>query len=352
MHTTSKTNPLLEKCSEQLTRLPNIQVNFKEAPKIWSDESIAGLLTITSNTNSIDYICIILESLTEEDLFLTTYQSISEQNKKYKHIIITTYLTNSMVEFLLKQNIEFIDATGNIYLNSQAAYVFIRAGLDSKNNASLFQITSTTLQIIYILLKSPSILEASLEELEKASSVPLEVIQNNLENLYYLGYLERKRKGGYWIANYTRLLARWEMGYIECLRQELLLGTFTFQQKRKFSEVAPSIIELALYDNFLIGGELGAAIATDYLYPQSTIIHITGNYKSVINKLNLIPSSQGEIIFLQQFGNQNGFSDNQIKNIADPLLIHAELIKENNDRLNSTANRLFDKYIEDRRQNA
>jgi hypothetical protein len=347
-------NPLLQKCLEHLENLPNIKVDFQEAAHIFNHESIAGLLRISSSVNSVDYICKILPSITEvETVTFTFEQRPHNENKLYKQLLLTPYLTDSKIEYFLKQNIEFIDTKGNIYLNSLAAYVFIRAQSDSKkNNLYPFQITSTTLKIIYILLKSPRILEAPLEEIAIASGVALENISNNLKNLYYLGYLEKKRNNRYWIANYTKLLERWKIGYVECMRPELLLGTFTLQEKGKFSELAKNITELASDSDFLIGGELGAAIATNYLYPQSAVIHVSGNHDSIVNKLNLIPSPHGEVIFLQQFGTQNALSNNQAEKIADPLLIHAELIKENNDRLTSTAERLFDKYIEDRRKNA
>ncbi|MBR8833552.1 MAG: hypothetical protein DSM106950_05795 [Stigonema ocellatum SAG 48.90 = DSM 106950] len=72
-----------------------------------------------------------------------------------------------------------------------------------------------------------------------------------------------------------------------------------------FSAVAQNIIQLAKDDGFLIGGELGAALATSYLHPQSATLHIEDNYRAIATKLKLKPSTQGEIIFLKQFGNQN-----------------------------------------------
>jgi hypothetical protein len=124
------------------------------------------------------------------------------------------------------------------------------------------------------------------------------------------------------------------MGYVECLGPKLLWGTFAFKEKCKFSQVANNIIYLARDIDFLISGQLGAAITTSYLYPQSAAIHYF-KYQaySIIKELNLIPDKQGEIILIQKFGNKNYLSDSQLENIANPLLIYAEFIKENNDRL-------------------
>lgn len=310
--TTPLDNRLLQKSLEHLATLPNIQFDFKEASQISCNISIIGHLRIISKVNYADYICVNLPNITESDVSTLTSEQISHDFHEYKQLLVTSYLTDSMIQSLLAQNMEFIDSTGNTYLNSPAAYVFIRSQSNSEENkTSAKQINSTTLKIIYILLKSPKILDAPAKELATAAGVTLDNVSDNLKNLYYLGYLERKRNGNYWIANYAKLLSRWEIGYVECLRPELLLGTFTSHDKCKFSEVAQNITELASYADFLIGGELGAAIATDYLYPQSAIIHLHGHHDSIVNKLNLIPSSQGEITFLQQFGAQNALSNNQ-----------------------------------------
>lgn len=207
------------------------------------------------------------------------------------------------------------------------------------------RITPTVLKVIYILLKTPEILTFPLLELANTTGVPVENIKNILENLYKLGYLYRQPRGGYRIANYIKLFERWEIGYVESLRPKLLLETFTYTEERKFYEIAVKIIELAKTNNFLIGGELGASLAIPYLVPQRATLHVVDNYDFIVDELKLKPSPRGEISFLKQFGNFNHGSYNQGSYIADPLLIHAELMIESNDRLEETAKRIFTKYI-------
>ncbi|BDA69202.1 hypothetical protein RIVM261_058650 [Rivularia sp. IAM M-261] len=207
------------------------------------------------------------------------------------------------------------------------------------------QITPTVLKVIYILLKTPEILAFPLLELANTTGVALETLKNILENLYKLGYLYRQPRGGYRISNYIKLFERWEIGYVESLRPKLLLETFTYTEERKFSEIAVKIIELASKNNFLIGGELGASLAIPYLVPQRATLHVVDNYDLIVDKLQLKPSPRGEIYFLKQFGNLNHGSYDQGSYIADPLLIHAELMIESNDRLEETAKRIFTKYI-------
>lgn len=221
---------------------------------------------------------------------------------------------------------------------------------DQDDAAYTSQITPTVLKVIYILLKTPEILTFPLLELANTTGVALETLKNILENLYKLGYLYRQPRGSYRIANYIKLFERWEIGYVESLRPKLLLETFTYSEESKFSEVAMKIIELANKNNFLIGGELGASLAIPYLVPQRATLHVVDNYDLIIDKLKLKPSLRGEISFLKQFGNFNHGSYNQDLYIADPLLIHAELMIDSNDRLEETAKRIFTKYIISRQQ--
>ena len=344
---------LVQECLERLNALPSICATQISEPSIEAME-IDGYLTIHGSGQSVDYVYEVKSNVTGTTTSLiAAYLKVLEKKLGQKPLLITHYLSNPAVDRLVSQGIEFVDTAGNIYLNNPAAYVLVRGKPRPKEKpASGSKITATTLELIYILLKSPKMLDSPYRELANAAGVALGSIGNALKNLHQLGYLQRLREGSYRITNYIKLLERWEMGYAETLRPKLLLGTFTPTSGRSFSEVAQNIIQQAKDDNFLIGGELGAALATSYLHPQSATLHIEDNYRAIATKLRLKPSTQGEIIFIKQFGHQNFWHDFRPDPLADPLLIHAELLSENNDRLRETAERLFSKYIEDRQKNA
>lgn len=346
-------NKLLEECLEKLKVLPDIQITLK-IPHAKTESSADGIITIRSPLKSVDYMYVIQPDITSTTAELViAYFKLHQQKVVEKLFLITRYLSEPTINKLVEHNIEFIDTAGNIYLNSPAAYIFICGKHRPKEKSVLpSQITPSNLKVIYILLKSPQILAASSKELADAAGVTSGIANNTLKNLYQLGYLQRQREGKYCIANYSKLLERWEMGYAESLRPKLLLGTFTPVVKGKFVEISDNIIQQAKENNFLIGGELGAAIATSYLIPKGATLHIKNNHRLIAAKLKLKPSPEGEIIVIQQFGLHNADDYNQPELIADPLLIHAELMIQNNERLEETAKRIFVKYIEARQQNA
>ncbi|AFY57431.1 hypothetical protein Riv7116_5027 [Rivularia sp. PCC 7116] len=345
---------LLQQCLENLELLPNIQITPKNRPnkRFYSKET--GIITIYSPLQSVDYMYAIQPDVTSTTAEVVIDDLLLKQQKvNEKLFLITRSLSEAAINKLVANNIEFIDTNGNIYLNSPAAYIFIREKhLFQEKSVSHSEITSNSLKVIYILLKSPDMLRTSSEELAIAAGVISVTVNDTLNNLYKLGYLQRQRDGKYIITRYTKLLERWEMGYAETLRAELLLGTFTPIVKSKFTVFCASLIQKAKENNFLVGGELGAAIATSYLIPTRAVLYVKENYQLIAEKLKLKPCSEGEIIFCKQFGSYNAYDYNQSEPIIDPLLIYAELIMENNKRLEETAKRIFMKYIKDRQQNA
>ena len=64
--------------------------------------------------------------------------------------------------------------------------------------------------------------------------------------------------------------------------------------------------------------------------------------------LKLKPSSTGEITFLKKWTSRDTWQNNdnfKNSNLADPLLIHAELMMSKDERLRETAHIIFNKYI-------
>jgi hypothetical protein len=243
--------------------------------------------------------------------------------------------------------LEFIDAAGNMFLNSPATYILIRGKRLLKHpGANTKAITTTGLKLIYVLLQNPYLLQATYREMAASAGIAASSVVNILSNLEEFLYIQRQRNGGYRLTDYTKLLHRWELGYAERLRPKLFLGTFT-PSRQSFSELTKSLNQFAKNDHFLIGGELGAAIATDYLRPQKVTLHVSGNYRPLLVKLRLKPDPNGEITLLNQFGTSNAWvsAENQNPPLASPLLLYAELLMENDDRLRETAERLLEKYI-------
>jgi hypothetical protein len=352
------THPILQKCLKQIESLPNLKAEVSTIPYVSKTILADGKLILHTPQSTVEYICEIKSHITRETInnvieYFTHFQERLDDNQK--PLLITENLSDQIVEDLLKKDIEFIDVTGNIYLNGSSFYLLVRrpsARLkDPLKDSS--KITYSVSKIMFALLNSPKILQSSyyIDELVKITKMSKLSIKIALHKLHDLNYIEKKGEE-YQILDYLKLLERWELVYTETLRSQLFIDTFTPINNLAFTKISDLLIQKANDWDYLIGGELGAALATNYLHPITATLHVPKNYTQIFVDLKLKPSSTGEITFLKKYTihddawKNNGNAKNS--NLADPLLIHAELMMSKDERLRETADIIFNKYIKPR----
>lgn len=350
-------NPLFQKCLAYLESLPSIEATIQGEPYCSSEVLADGELIINTTNKSVNYVCEIKTGLTSGAIQQVT-EYFSNLGKRLKPnerpLLVTRGLSNLVIEQLLKENVEFIDVDGNIYLNSLGIYVLVRNQVFKEAASKSLEITAGGLQVIYALLSQPRLFTKEHDfdqEIAALSGVTSKTVKNTLKKLQDLDYITY-RQGRYAIVDYLRLLERWELGYFEKLRAKLLLGTFKPIGKDGFSEVRDKIEEGAKKYNYLIGGELAAAVMTEYLRPIGATLHLINNSDSrrIAVELKIKPDPEGEIVFLQHFGHIEHQKNNLSKfqpSLANPLLVHAELVQTRNNRLKEISQLIYDQYIEE-----
>lgn len=363
-------NPLFQKCISYLKSLPGIESSIEGESYSSSKVLADGMLIISMSGKIAHYVCEIKTGLTSDlidDVATYIFKLGTRLKEKERPLLITRGLSNVVVDQFLQRNIEFIDVDGNIYLNSPGIYVIVRNQISKEGASRSLEITATALQVMYALLAESKRLKnksermrslypeskpdtpISYEQISRLSGVSLKTVKSNLKKLQDLDYITYKDQG-YEIVDYVKLLERWELGYSERLRAKLILGTFSPIGKAEFSTVRDQIQHCAEMYDYLIGGELGAAIMTNHLRPISAALYLPNSSTSrkLAVNLKLKPDPEGNIIFFQAFGSKGGLRQNpSTRNLAHPLLIHAELVWTGNSRLKEIAQRIYDKHIEE-----
>lgn len=342
---------LLEACLERLRQLPGMGVDAVFERGVMENQAVDAWLGLSSPLDRIEYACEIKQNVTQPMLgsVIHQLQRLGER-AGLRPLLIAGYLASNVSDRLIQEGLDFIDAAGNMYLNSPAAYILIQGkrpiGMPKVAKSVL---TVTSLKLIYALLLEPGLLEANnrdlaYRDLAQLAGISLGSVSSAIQNLYTSGYLQRQRREGYQIDDYSKLLSIWELGYMEKLRPKLFAGTFTMAGQADFTDISAKLQEKAEKEGYLIGGELGAAIATRYLRPQQATLHISGGIRELIVSLRLKPDPKGEITLLRQFGQWNPWRDSD-RPLASPLLMRAELLVEHDDRLRETATLLLDQYL-------
>jgi hypothetical protein len=354
--------PLFQKCLLFLEALPNIKATIQGEPYFSSEVLADGELIISTSDKTAHYICEIKTGITNEivEQVAEYFANLGKRlNGKQRPLLVTRNLSSLVVDRLLERNIEFIDVDGNIYLNSSDIYIAVRnqTTKDKDTTNKSLEITVSVLQVIYFILKDPSIIagDENYWDINRylVGGITPKTLKNTLGKLEKLDYIKRTRKG-YEIIDYVKLFERWELGYAERLHSKLLIGKFRHIGSRNFSDIEDELKLNAHKDGYLIGGELAASIMTQYLRPVGAILYIrkTFNYLPLAVKLRLKPDPDGNIEFHQEFDTQHDlfalndlFPKGGFNNLIHPLLVHAELVRTGDSRLKETAQLIFNKYI-------
>jgi hypothetical protein len=347
-------HPILQKCINKLEALPHLHATLEAEIFATPDALADGILVIQGPEYSTEYICEIKTNLNIESVEQVIKYLINLRSRlsgPQKPLLVTQRLSNQVVNRLIEEDIEFVDGDGSLYINSKSAYILVRNQNIKEIVKKSYEITAATLQVMYAVLQNPNSLltdSDSYERLTRVAGVDRKTFKKSIEKLQRLDYLKKNRNhGGYEIADYIGLFERWEMGYSERLRNKLLIERFSPLNEQPFSELEYAIREYSSELNYQIGGELGAALLTRHITPIEATLHVPqDSYRLIAVKLKLKPNPNGKITFLQCFGDWRCQTDLP-GSLADPLLIHAELLQSDDDRLRETAQLIYDKYIEE-----
>jgi hypothetical protein len=333
---------ILENCINHLNALPGIKaVLLKKNSR--TRQTVTNQLMVTSPLNAVQYHYETKTLSTNTiGLVVSQLQRLAETNIN-RPLLFTRQVPDRLINQMIEHGLEFVDVAGNLYLNSPGVYALIRGKrLPKVAAAETKTFTTNGFKLIYVILQDPDRLTANHRAIASAAGIAASSVGLIMKQLESMQYLQRKRDGDCQLLDYAKLLHRWELGYVERLRPKLFLGQFSPAKGESIADLTQSWSKQAEKQGFLIGGELGAAIATKSLRPQSVTLHVQENYRPLLVKLRLKPDPQGSITLLQQFGTANGNQSPGAEILADPRLIYAELMMTGNDRLRETADRLLE----------
>ena len=242
-------------------------------------------------------------------------------------LLITNYVNDMMAEFLKKNRIDFIDATGNAYINQPPIYIYIKGNKrrDKFQNTPPGQaFRPTGLKVVFTFLCDPLIMNTNYRTIAQTAGVALGNIGGLIIDLKRQGFLLDKGKQGYKLIQKQHLLDRFVEEYPQKLRHQLLLGKFRGdldwwgKKDRGF-------------DDALWGGEVAAAKMGNYLKPQTMTVYIKqGFLNDFLLKNRLKKDANGEVEILKIFWATNNPADYQ--GLVHPILAYADLIATGNQR--------------------
>jgi hypothetical protein len=257
------------------------------------------------------------------------------------NILLITYHANKILAEQLQQaNIQFIDYSGNAYINDPPVFVFIRGESPQKvtpHDELTFALNSANIKIIFTLLAITDAINLTYRELAKMSDIALGSINKTFLMLQKYNYLIVKQNGDRILTNKEELLNKWCIAYAEKLRPKLILGKFTTDLINELKEAKPPEF------NFLWGSEIAASQLTHYLKPELITLYADNDLPQFQLKFRLKKNANGNIELLKKFWDFG--ADDSKSTVVPHILVYADLLNSLDERNQETASFIYEQYI-------
>ncbi|MHB9074684.1 MAG: type IV toxin-antitoxin system AbiEi family antitoxin [Desulfobaccales bacterium] len=339
---------LIKGCLETLKKLDCCDVEFIPPE---GGESHDGMVRLVRSGEQLEYTIEIKQQLTKTKAGILLHL-LRRVELNTPLLIFTDYIHIELAQYFRENRIEFVDVAGNAYLNRPPLFIFVvgqKRALVLEKPTRAFQ--ATGLKIIFFFLKKPEAVNWNYREIAEATDTALGGISWIVSDLRRLGFVRLKagqqRKRQRELNNSKELIDRWELGYSEKLRPRLFRNRYRIASEKGFDGLIEGIQHTNYSKDILLGGELGAALLLKTLRPQSATLHLLGDALKLITALKLIPDPSGRVTVLDGLSPITRWEEKEIEGctLADPLLIHAELLLKGSERLSEVAKDIYDQIL-------
>ncbi len=262
---------------------------------------------------------------------ITMLHEVKERFKQSPHpcLLVAPRISTELADKCREIGVQFIDASGNGYLQAPGLLVLVKGQRPSKGSALGATLSegagaggANAARLAFVLLCAPELLNAPYRVLSDVAGVSLGAIGPILNDLGRRGFITNA-KGSRRFLERERLLNEWVTTYPVKLRPKLVPRRFRASQRDWWKE-----IDIDRYEA-VWGGEVAADTLTNYLRPEKITIYMHGaNMQQNLGKLviqnKLRADPDGDIEILEKFWDLP--PDKAPRNCVPPLLAYADLV--------------------------
>lgn len=277
--------------------------------------------------------------ITAQALDKTAIGILKQEDEIDNCIIAARHVYPEQAKLLKQLDIPFIDMTGNVFINKLPLFVYICGQVPVADNLikPVRAFKKTGLKLIFAFLCNPGLENKTYRNIAKHAGIALGAVGRIIAELEKKGFLHRKGRKGFKLANKEELLKRWVIAYPEQLRPGLIIGKYLFPDIRLY--VTKKDIK---QKDILWGGEIAAEKLTEHLIAKNAIIYTNANFDGLALKLRLQKDAKGNIEILKRFWN---FDYKNHKQTVPPILVYADLLATGFERNIETAGEIYEREI-------
>ncbi len=270
-------------------------------------------------------------------------------------ILVADYVNPKMADKLRQQQVQFIDVSGNAFINQPPVYVYVTSNRQeelsfksSRGNVNR-AFEPKGLMVIYAFLCYPELANMPYREIAERTGVSVGTVGWVLNGLKATDFIhDNVSNKGRRLVRYRKLLERWVEAWPEKLKPKQFVGEFSVDDPYWWKK-----IDIREYNGYW-GGEIAAAKYTDYLKPLVATVYLPEHARTQLlrdarlRKATEWSSDGAGIVqiyrpfwpkLLDEFGTEpkQGF--------VHPILAYADLVATADPRNLEVARRIYDEYI-------
>jgi len=314
-----------------------------------TDPAVDAALAVARDDVWTTYSCLVKPRVRPSTLgpILAQLRAIGETQPATTPLLVSDHITRSVADRLVGERVQFIDASGNAFLEAPDYLVMI-SGRERQAAASpKHALTPAKLQVLYVLLKRKELRNANYEEIARAARVSLGTVSHTIATLQQDGHLTGP-KGRRRFLRFRQTLDSWTLHYADQLRPRLVKERFALGRGRTLESFAKEVADVAAgpgAKRLAVGGELGADRLTGHLRPATVTLHTSLTPRELLLTFKLRPLHDGEVILLDELTACDGADAADAALLADPILIYAELLASGGERQRATADLVLHRHV-------
>lgn len=323
---------ILSQAVDAASRLTGLEFSFEQAG-VRDMERTDAVVTFRGQGDTVRWPAEVVRNLTA-----ATFGPVTARvgNLNRSCLLIAPYINRNLAEKLKGLGIPFMDASGNLFINTPPYYIYVvgQARALDANIGTGFVFNPMSLQVVFTLLCMPERTSAAYRDIADLSGVSLGTVANTVAALERAGFIVDRGGRGRALARVEELLRRWVPEYAARLRPKLRLG--------RFSPVEPTWHSMGGTDYYL-GGETAAAILTGHLKPAMQTFFLKGELKDFAMANCLKKDPQGPVECLKAFWRFDYHWEHG--QLAPPLIIYADLLASGDSRNIETAEIIHERFL-------
>jgi hypothetical protein len=262
-------------------------------------------------------------------------------------LLLARYVPRPTGERLAEAGVNFLDDAGNMNLALGSNYHSLILGKPEIRSAEKRSPGPAAIQVLITLAAQSETWDWSIRDLASVAGVSKTVAAEVRQRLVEEGTLKKGIDGQYQLLNPQDVRERCLSGYSQLLRPRLVINRFRSLEADagKFVTTFTQIISQSGKKCALTGGA-GAFVLQHFYRGTETAIFVEGITPDIERRPKLLPDPRGPIVLLKAFSEPLVFWKLE-RNVwvAHPLLIHLELLQQDDPRAHEAAERIREEFL-------